>query len=178
MMEHASLTVSSFTLYRFRDPEGRVMAEARRGASVDMLLAGFKEKLVEVREGRGNVFLDEGVEALWRLATAVDAATPFDSANAHIGVGDGTAEANSAQTGLQGVNKCYKPMDEGYPKVNGRRVEFRATFGPGEAAFEWNEWTVANGPGDDAANLNRKVESLGAKPSDETWILLVRLEIK
>ena len=58
-----------------------------------------------------------------------------------------------------------------------RQAVFRATFGGTEANFNWEEWSVSNGPGDDYVNLNRKVESLGTKAEGTTWIFTVELSL-
>jgi hypothetical protein len=123
------------------------------------------------------VFLNEGINYLWRLAMGETGLTPFSS-NSCIGVGDGTASASATQTGLLGTNKYYKQVDSGYPQVSGTQIIFQATFGPTEANFAWNEWTVANGCGDEYINLNRKVEPLGTKSEGATWVLQVVLTIE
>jgi hypothetical protein len=62
-------------------------------------------------------------------------------------------------------------MDASYPTYGtNQRMVFRATFGPTEANFAWEERTVANGNSDAAVNLNRKVSSAGVKTSGETWV--------
>ena len=132
------------------------------------------ENLIEVREAEGNLLLNEGINAIWTLV-AGGTETPYDNANARIGVGDSNADADPSQTGLLGVNQYYKGMDEGYPTYgSGQKIVFRSTFGTNEANFAWNEVTVDNGEGS-AKNLNRKVVSLGTKTSDQTWI--IQLEI-
>jgi len=137
----------------------------------------FLDRLVETREVVGNVFLNEGINFIWQAVTGASGLTFFNSANSYIGVGDGTAAADPSQTGLQGTNKYYKIVDSGYPQISGTQIIFRATFGPNEANFSWNEWTVANGSSDAAVNLNRKVENLGTKSSGSTWVLQVTLSI-
>ena len=160
-------------VFVFEDPDGSVAERLRKGASADL----FADKLREVRVAEGNVFLNEGVEFIWRAVTGAPGLTYFDSANAHVGVGDGTAPESPDQTGLQGVNKCYKRVDSGYPVISGNIVRFRATFGPDEANFDWREWTVANGSSDDAVNLNRKVQDMGKKVQGTTWTIEVQLKI-
>jgi len=163
-------------VHKFIDPDRRVYELARSGASVEAIARELDGRLVESREIHGNLFLTEGINLIWTAVTG-GTFTPFNSANAHVGVGDGTDPASYTQTGLTGVNKSYKPMDAGYPTVSERTATFRATFGPDDANFAWNEWTVANGPGDAYVNLNRKVESLGTKSPGSTWILTVQLTI-
>jgi len=169
--------VTETMLLKFRDPDGWIYSVSRAGAKLEELEQEFRRYLEEKRRVLGNVFLDEGVNYIW-TALCGGSFTPFDSANAHIGVGDGTDPEDPSQTGLTGTNKYYKGMDTGYPTYGSNRLAtFRSTFGPDEANFAWNEWTVANGPGDEYINLNRKVESLGTKTQGSTWILTVQLKI-
>lgn len=148
----------------------------RSGKPVEEVISSFNVKAEKV-ETEGNVFLIEGINFLWRMARGDAGLTPFNEANSHIGVGDGTASASPTQTGLQGANKYYKRVDAGYPIIADNKITFRATFDGTEANFAWNEWTVANGSSDDAVNLNRKVESLGVKSEGATWVLQVELTI-
>ena len=135
-----------------------------------------KGRLYAVEEFAGNMLLDEGVTEMWNLIMGESSAY-FNGANTHIGIGDGTAAASSSQTGLQGSNKVYKSLDSTYPKVSNRALMARATFGSGEAAFAWNEFTLANGNSDDAVNLCRKVENHGVKASADTWVLSLSITL-
>ncbi len=134
-------------------------------------------RLVEVIEGEGNLLLNEGIGTMWDLIIGVAGVIPYNNANSYIGVGDGTALADAAQTGLQGLNKFYKGMDAGYPSRTGNTVTWRATFGTAEANFAWNEWTIANGNSDAAMNMNRKVEALGTKPNTQSWQFTVQVTL-
>ena len=118
----------------------------------------------------GNILLNEGINLLWTLACG-GSGTPWNAANAYIGVGDGTAAESADQTGLQGTNKQYKAMDAGYPTYgSNQQARWQSTFAGNEANFTWNEITVANGSSDAAVNLNRKVQNLGTKASGTVWI--------
>ena len=132
--------------------------------------------LYAVEEFAGNMLLDEGVTEMWKLITGESSAY-FNGANAHIGIGNGTAAASSSQTGLQGSSKVYKMLDSTYPRVDNRTLIARATFGPDEAAFAWNEFTLANGNSDNAVNLCRKVENHGVKASADTWVLSLSITL-
>lgn len=133
--------------------------------------------LYETEEIEGNLLLNEGITELLTLLIG-GSATPFNNANAYIGVGDGTTAANASQTGLLGTNKTYRPMDATYPQVNGNTVTFRATFGPNDGNHAWREFTVANGNSDSAKNLNRKVESAQrVKANPDTWIIQLQITI-
>lgn len=118
----------------------------------------------------GNILLNEGINVLWNLAIGVTA-TNYGSANARIGVGDGTTAENATQTGLQGTNKAWKVMDAGYPdRPSATQARWQSTFGGTEANFSWQEATVVNAADDTGQNLNRKVQNLGTKASGSTWI--------
>lgn len=133
--------------------------------------------LYDVEEIEGNLLLNEGITSLLTLLIG-GSETPFNNANAHIGVGDGTTAASASQTGLVGTNKTYASMDSTYPQVSGNVVTFRSTFGPDDGNHAWREFTVANGVSDSAKNLNRKVESaLRSKASPDTWVIQLQITI-
>ena len=106
-----------------------------------------------------------------------EAFTPFDAANAHIGVGDGTIVFDVSQTNLLGANTLRKAMEATYPLRAGNVLSFRSLFGMAEANFAWNEWGVFNQV---VANimLNRMVEALGTKTSAQAWQLTVELTVE
>lgn len=109
-------------------------------------------------------------------ATIGETVTPFNNANANLGVGDGTSAFSATQTDLQGTNKVRKGMDAGYPTRNVNQLTFRSTFGGADANFAWNEWGVFNAASG-GTMMNRKVESLGTKASGATWILTVTITL-
>lgn len=101
----------------------------------------------------------------------------FDNANARIGVGDSDTAFSANQTDLQASsNKVRKEMDPGYPQVNGNTITFRATFGPSDANFAWQEWGIFNAESG-GAMLNRVVEYNGTKVAGQTWVFQVTLTI-
>jgi len=142
-------------------------------------------KPFEVVRAKRNILLAEGIQQLLRLAIGESGLTPYNNANARIGVGDGTVGASRDQTGLQGTNKAFAPMDSGYPVVeqdtsvspSTYRVVFQATFGGDVANFTWNEATVVNAPDDTGQNLNRLVGSFGTKASGQTWVATCRIRL-
>ena len=97
--------------------------------------------------------------------------TPFNNANAYIGVGDSSTAFAVGQTDLQAsTNKLRKGMDATYPTQSANELVFRATFGSSEANFAWNEVGLFNAASG-GSMLRRKVVSLGTKASGETWVL-------
>lgn len=98
----------------------------------------------------------------------------FNATNARLGVGNGTAAFNAAQTDLQGSEKLRKGMDTGYPVVNANEITFKATFNTGDANFTWTEWGVFNAESG-GVMLNRVLESNGTKQSNQTWVLEVAI---
>ena len=118
----------------------------------------------------GNLLLNEGITALQNLL--IGAA----ETNAYIGVGDSATAESASQTGLQAAtNKAYRGMESGYPQISAQKTTWRAVFDGATANFAWNEFSVANGNSDAAANLNRKVSAQGTKAGGQTWT--VDLEI-
>lgn len=130
----------------------------------------------ETVESEGNLALNEGLNLIWSLVCG-GAGTPYNNANARIGVGDSSTAATVAQTDLQAAtNKLYKAMDATFPTFGTlQKATFKSSFTGAEANFTWNEWTVDNGAVD-GINLNRKVENLGTKAGG-TWTLTVDLTL-
>jgi hypothetical protein len=130
---------------------------------------------VRVQEFQGNLPLNEGLNALLTLLCG-GAETPFDNANAYIGIGDSDAAAEATQTGLQGSNKAYKGMDSGFPTYGtDQKTVFRSTFGQEEGNHAWKEFTIANGDSDAAKNLNRKVQDMGTKTNVISRVMTVEI---
>jgi len=130
-----------------------------------------------VEEFEGNVFLNEGINAIWNLVCG-GGATDFGNANAYLGVGDGTTAEDATQTGLLGTNVTYKAVDAGYPTYgSGQKATWKATFTGTEANHSWQEFTVANGSDNSAINLNRKVSDQGTKVSGQIWELTLELSL-
>jgi len=125
---------------------------------------------------KGNLLLNEGINAMWNLICG-ETETDFSESNAYIGVGDDNTAAAATQTGLQAVtNKLYVAVEAGYPTCGSdQKATWQAEFGSSEGNFDWEEITVASGNSDSADNMNRKVQSMGTKASGSTWT--VSLEI-
>ncbi len=103
--------------------------------------------------------------------------TPFDEANAFIGVGDSATAYAAGQTDLQAAsNKFRQAMESTYPTRAGNVLTFRSLFGTGSANFHWQEWALFN---DAAAGemLSRKVEDLGTKTSAQSWLLTTTITV-
>lgn len=138
--------------------------------------------LVEVVTRDGNLLMYGGASALWHRLIGGTAVVAYSEANAHIGVGDGSAATAATQTDLQGATKFRKPMAAGYPShadgttAGAQQLVFRSVFGPTEANFTWAEWAIFNAS---AAGrmLNRKVEALGTKAAGATWTYTVTLSL-
>jgi len=129
-----------------------------------------------VSEFEGNVFLNEGINAIWTLVCG-GTETAYDNSNARLGVGDSDAAEDATQTDLQGTNKTYKGMDTDYPTYgSNQQVVFRSTFDGTEANHAWKEFTVDNGA-TAGKNLNRKVSDQGTKASGQVWELTLTLTL-
>lgn len=102
--------------------------------------------------------------------------TPFNAANARLGVGNSGAAAEPEQTDLQGGSKVRLPMQAGYPQRVGNVLTFRALAGTGQAAFQWDEVGVFNAASG-GTMLWRLPRSFGTKPSGQIWALSVQLEV-
>jgi hypothetical protein len=140
--------------------------------------AEFHERFkpYEVIEGEGNCLLNSGINEMWDLITGEVSGSGhiFDNTTAQIGVGDSSTAADPSQTDLQGTNKTYQGMENGYPTSTNQKATFKASFGESEANYAWNEWVVKQATS--AKCLNRKVENLGTKSSG-TWTLEVSITL-
>lgn len=166
-MSNGVMCGTTWDIYTFDDPDGEIARASMNGADMGTL-GPYTHDTIE-----GNLTLDEGLQLIIDLVAGTGPGNAWDNAHAHIGVGDGDAPVDAAQTGLMGANKSYKPMDATYPQRTGRVCVWRATFGPEDANFEWNEYTIANGPDDTAVNLNRRVERDGPKRPGNTVVYSV-----
>jgi hypothetical protein len=167
---------------------GKVDVNISVGANMGLLVSGKWQpkwkiekynslgELYAVEEFAGNKLLDEGVNEMWKLIAGLGGKS-FNKNNSYIGVGDGTTPASGDQTGLLGANKLYKAVDPTYPQVNAQTITYRATYGSGEAAFAFQEFTIANGDSDNAVNICRKVESHGTKALNDTWVVSLSITL-
>jgi len=166
---------AEWTIYKWRDPDGRWAKMLKAGASIAEVLAAGAE-LIGVEQFIGNVALNEGLQYLIEVICGIGSTTKWDASNAYIGVGDSSTGEDASQTGLQAVtNKFWQAMDGTYPQRSGQVGEWRATFADGDAEFAWEEFTVVNSSDDDGKNLNRKVVSKGTKGSGEAWTASVKI---
>ncbi|MBX6391801.1 MAG: hypothetical protein IRZ08_22905 [Frankia sp.] len=105
-------------------------------------------------------------------ATVGLAPTPFDAANAYIGVGNGTAAFDPSQTDLQGTSTVRRPMATGYPTLTGNQAQFQAVFAETDANFDWQEFAVFNAAAG-GVMLGREVQDLGTKVAGTIWRMTV-----
>jgi hypothetical protein len=161
-------------VHKFYEHRDRVYNAAHiEGLPIEYLLDNFE--LMQALGFRGNCLLYEGINELWTLVAGTGA-TKFDHDNAHIGVGDDATAADPTDTGLKGAanagtHKLYKAMDTSYPTYgSSQKVTHRSTYASADAIFHWQEITVANGNSDASKNLNRKVQDMGTKASNTSWV--------
>lgn len=132
-----------------------------------------KNKPYEKSKVKGNILLNEGINAIWTLVCG-GTATPFDG-TAQIGVGDGTTDEDATQTDLVGTNTAYVTVDSGYPTYGtDQKATWKATFDENTGNFAWNEFTIRN---TDGVNLNRAVSSQGTKVAGQIWTVTLEIEL-
>lgn len=138
-----------------------------------------------------NLMMYGGVSCIWQAlvgngtATAGQALTFFNNANAAIGVGDSTTTEAATHTDLQAAtNKLRKGMNATFPVhtdgvvVGAASIQFQSTFSTAEANFAWQECAVFNSPTAATGRmLNRKVQSLGTKTSASSWQITATITI-
>jgi len=103
--------------------------------------------------------------------------TPFNNANAHLGVGDSNTAFAATQTDLQAAtNKVRVGMDVGFPTIDANELTLQATFGTDVGNFTWLEWATFNAS-TAGIMFNRKVENNGTKTAGQIWIFSTTLTI-
>lgn len=124
----------------------------------------------------GNLLLNEGIDEAWLLVLG-SGGTPYNNANAQLGVGDSTVAEAATQTDLQATtNKLYKGMNAGYPTSGTQKATWQSDFTSTEANYAWQEFSLRNGATADK-NLNRKVSAQGTKASGQTWTLTLDITL-
>ncbi len=162
-------------LYKFLEYKGRVHRALRDGVSIEEVARQF-DSLEGWLVFLGNMPLNEGLNALFTLIAGTGE-TKFDNTNAYIGVGDSTALEAATQGDLQAsTNKLYVGMDANFPTYGTlQQAVWRASFAAAQANFAWNEVTLANGSSGAAKNFNRKVQTMGTKPNNQTWPIVLTI---
>lgn len=126
-----------------------------------------------------NIILDSGANEMLNLIAGTGG-TAYSAANTYIYVGSDSSMENAAQVGILATspNRAAAKVDSGFPQVNGRQVEYRATFTENEANFAWNEVSIVNGPttATNAVAMNRKVVSMGTKVTG-TWAVSITISL-
>jgi len=123
----------------------------------------------DISEIDENLLLNEGITRLQNLLIG-GGGTAFNNASAYLGVGSSSGTVLATQTGLTDAIG-YRPMEATYPQISNQTTTWRAVFSGGDANGSWQEFTVANGSGNSAENLNRRVTDQGIKASGTTWTL-------
>jgi len=159
-----------WSIDKFLERKNRVYKAGRDGVHLDEIVRQFPDLFMAHLAFPGNCFLKEGINEIFTLVCGTGA-TKFDNTNAYLGVGDSDTVADDDDTDLLGTNKAYKAMDASFPTYgSSQKATWRSTFGTGDGNFDWKEVTVANGSSGAAKNMNRKVQAMGPKTSDNTWI--------
>lgn len=123
----------------------------------------------EISEFEDNLLLNEGITRLANLLIG-GGGTNYGNANAWIGVGTSSGSVSAVQTALSGT-ASYRPMEGGYPSIANQTITWRSVFDGANGNGSWQEFTVANGSGNSAENLNRRVSDQGIKASGTTWTI-------
>lgn len=137
---------------------------------------------LETRHADGNLLVYGGASALW--ARFIGGTTPaaFNSANAHLGVGNGAAASTPEMTDLQGTSTVRQPMTAGFPQhtdgtdQSADEIRYQAEFPDGVAEFDWRELGLFNASSG-GTMLNRRAVNFGVKPADQVWTLTLYLRL-
>jgi hypothetical protein len=118
---------------------------------------------------------DKGAIAAASLFCADGSISPFNIANARVGVGDSTTAFVVSQTDLQAsTNKLRKVLDSAPVRTN-NSVDFTASFNLSEANFAWNEIGLFNSSSGDYMATRRTLTGFGTKANTEQWTVTVTL---
>jgi len=172
------LIMTDSIVYKFYDDDGQIEALGTLGLSIESILEKFSEKLIEKRAIVGNVITNTGVSFLLKCLVQGQCHPPFSPQYSHIAVGDSDEPERPEHNILLGLNKHYRHVDYNYPLLFETYAVFRATFGRNHANFEWKEWSVTNGSTPISVHLNRKVEHLGKKEPNMTWLMQVTFSFR
>lgn len=134
-----------------------------------------------IEDFKGNLLLKAGITRMLNLLVDAGATQAYDATHCRIGVGDSTTAADDDQTSLQAATNKFFQLVDSAPSVTNQTVEFVATFGTGDANFDWEEWGIDQGTASNSTGvapmLNRKVQSMGTKASGATWVFTVSITI-
>lgn len=97
------------------------------------------------------------------------AGTVIDATNGYFGVGDSSTAFSAGQTDLQASSNKYRQVLDSAPGVSSNVVTYVCTVGTANANYAWNEWGIFNNSSA-GTMLSRKVQSIGTKPSSQTWV--------
>lgn len=104
--------------------------------------------------------------------------TPFNNANAFIGIGDSTTAFSAAQTDLQAAaNKYRQGMDAGFPTIASNVITFQTTVPNANADFNWQEIGIFNASSG-GTMFNRFLSAIGTKPNTQSWQLSVSVTVQ
>lgn len=141
----------------------------------------------EVVEEPGNLLTTAGLTRLTSLQTGAGGQAATNTA-ARIGVGNGAGTAAVGDADLSAAagagNRYFQPMDATYPQASGGVTTFKATFGPSDGNFAWNEWgidigapTVTGGTTVNACLLNHRTSAALGTKTTGTWAFTVTITI-
>ena len=105
--------------------------ELRKGDwSYRDILKGLAPKPFEVAEHSGNLLLTAGATALWNGLVTAGLATPFNSTNAQIGVGDSVTASTAGMTDLQAALGTKLNASDVTTASNTTPIVIAGTFSP------------------------------------------------
>lgn len=189
---HIAVAKYAMTERDVMDALGLVKAETLAMISAEEQLRALTDlglKPYDVLERDHNLLMYAGAAYIWQAVCGTTLSggsgsallTPYNNANAYIGVGDSATAAAATQTDLQAAsNKVRVVMDATYPIISDGTAStnapavFRATFITSAGNFVWNEWALFNATSS-GRMFNRKVESLGTKTSSASWQFTITL---
>jgi len=143
--------------------------ELRKGDwSYRDILKGLAPKPFEVAEHSGNLLLTAGATALFNGLVTAGLATPFNSTNAQIGVGDSTTASTAGMTDLQAALGTKLNAADVTSASNATPIVIAGTFSPIPAVGSVVACSGFTGAG--AAAINGTFELSAASASSLTLL--------
>jgi len=176
-MEEQLSHFSVLRVSKFHDPDGRIAAASQAGASSEELRKMFPDAFKGQEKHEGNILVNVGIQGMWKLCCSLSSPPgAWSAANAKVRTGTGSGSAVPGDTQATFTSPVDKAMDGSYPLLSGQQIQFKGTYGSGDANQAWNEFGVINSDGTPVL-LNRYVSAKGTKSSGETWTLEIDITL-
>lgn len=134
----------------------------------DEIVAGEADKPYEIFEHEGNLMMTAGATALWNGLSTAGLATPFNTTNAQIAVGDSVTAASAGQTDLQAALATKLNAADVASATNATPIVVTGTYSPTPIVGQVVALSGFSGAG--AAAINQTFELSAASAGSITLL--------